>query len=68
MQNPIDVELFYDLRSHRARACWDEEDRVLPDSFATREAAEAAARKLVADSLISEGNGAAMRAIRVWLR
>ena len=39
----INVELYFDLRSHRARVTWGREDRILRDTFPNREAAEAAA-------------------------
>lgn len=67
MKSSIDLELYYDVRSHRARICWENEDHLLPDSFANRDAAEVAARKFVAQSMMLTGNDAAP-AIRVWWR
>lgn len=66
----VNLELFYDFRSHRARACWNGEELVLPEPFADRGAAEAAAVRHVRTVLLQdrERSDGLFPKIRIWQR
>jgi hypothetical protein len=64
----INVELYFDLRSHRARVTWGREDRILRDTFPNREAAEAAALAMIRKTLSSNIETRTSPEICVWSR
>lgn len=64
----LDIDVFFDFRSHRARACCKTQERVLPGEYRDHEAAKRAAVKLVKKSLLRDGKRVANPEIRVWLR
>lgn len=69
VMDTVNLELFYDFRSHRARVLWNDKEAVLPEPFRDREAAEAAAVRHVRAVLsLDDRRGALVPKIRIWLR
>lgn len=64
----LNIDVFFDFRSHRARACWNSQETVLPGEYRDHEAARRAALKLVRKSLGPDGKPIGNPEIRVWLR
>lgn len=64
----INLDLFYNFRSHRARSCWDNVELILAEKFPDREAAEATAVKYVRTALSDSDSRGSVREIRIWAR
>lgn len=65
----IKLNVYYDIRSRRARACWNGEDRILPDKLSNRDEAEAAALTLVRKTLKLKKSGSnTIPEIQIWSR
>jgi hypothetical protein len=69
MNETSDIQLHFDVLSCRALLCCEGKDYVLPDTYPTREAAEAAARKFAREKLGAQKRRSRRPAdIAVWLR
>ena len=69
MNETSDIQLHFDVLSCRALLCCEGKDYVLPDTYPTREAAEAAAKKFAWEKLgARKRRGRRSADIAVWLR
>ena len=64
----INIDLYFDLRSHRVRVTWGCEDRILSGTFLNREAAEVAVLAMNRKTLSKNIETRTYPEISVWPR
>lgn len=69
MENHNHIQLHFDVMSCRALLTFDGRDYVLPDTYPSKEAAQAAAQKFAWDKLgVKNRRGRNASDLEIWLR